>query len=125
MTIVKDDALFDLQLIIDPVIRDQSALLRHLEGRGLFEIDAPINGLYLPIDQAFATKLGCSRYSSDPLPSYREGMLQELLKIELSPDGQSTMHGGDASATPRVVEAVWQLQATIKVALTNGDLILA
>ena len=124
MTTMKDDALFDLQLIIDPVIRDQSALLRHLEGRGLFEIDAAINRLYLPIDQEFATKLGCSRYSSDPLPSYREGMLQELLKIELSPDGQSTMHG-DASATPRVVEAVWQLQATIKVALTNGDLMLA
>ncbi|WP_386342040.1 hypothetical protein O4D10_02145 [Xanthomonas citri pv. citri] len=121
---MKDDALFDLQLIIDPVIRDQSALLRHLEDRGFFEIDAPINGLYLPVDQELATKLGCSRYSSDPLPSYREGMLQELLKIELSPDGQSTMHG-DASATPSVVEAVWQLQATIKVALTNGDLILA
>lgn len=123
MPTTNDDPLFDLQLIIDPVTRDQSALLRHLEGMGLFDINASANGLYLPVDQEFAENLGCSRYSSDPLPAYREGMLQELLKIERSPDGQLLMQG-DQTAIPRVVEAVSNLQALIAVALINGDLVL-
>lgn len=124
MTTMKDDPLFDLQLIIDPAILDHSALLRHLEGMGLFDMNASNNGLYLPVDQELAAKLGCSRYSSDPVPAYREGMLQELLKIELSPDGQLLMQG-DQAAIPRVVDAVSRLQDLITVALINGDLVLA
>ncbi|MCC4606000.1 hypothetical protein HG421_10070 [Xanthomonas campestris pv. badrii] len=120
----QDHALFSLQRIIDCVIRDRSRLLVYLEGQGVFTIDAPDNGLYLPNDQAFAKELGCACYCSDPHPSYVEGMLGELQRIEVSADGQAAMQG-DPLACRRVVEAVGYLQATIKVALINGDLILA
>ncbi|ATS21653.1 hypothetical protein PK69_20140 [Xanthomonas phaseoli pv. phaseoli] len=120
----QDHALFSLQLIIDCVIRDQSRLLIYLEGQGVFAIDTPDNGLYLPNDQAFAKELGCACYCNDPHPSYVEGMLGELRRIEVSADGQTAMQG-DPLACRRVAEAVTHLQATIKVALINGDLILA
>ncbi|AMV03835.1 hypothetical protein [Xanthomonas citri] len=119
----QDRALFSLQLIIDCVIRDRSRLLVYLEGQGMFAIDAPDNWLYLPNNQAFAKEVGCACYCSDPHPSYVD-MLGELRRIEVSADGEATMQG-DPLACRRVAEAVTHLQATTKVALINGDLVLA
>ncbi|MCC8538905.1 hypothetical protein ACDH70_21950 [Xanthomonas axonopodis pv. poinsettiicola] len=124
MSNVNDEAIFSMQVIIDHEVCSKSSLLRYLEERGLFDVDAPINGLYLPNDPMFAQELGCACFSSNPIPAYKEGMLGELQRIELSPDGQ-TMMAGDATSAQRVVDAVTRLQATIKVALINGDLVLA
>lgn len=119
-----NDGIFDLQLIIDASIRDQSALLGYLQKQGLFDIAAPINGLYLPVDQAFAKQLGCAHHSENPHPSYREFMLLQLQQIEVSPNGQAAMEG-DKITTELVIEAVWHLQATVRAGLCNGDLVLS
>lgn len=118
------DALFDSQLIIGPTILAGSRLLRHLQATGEFDINAPTNWLYLPIDQAFADKLGCSRYAREPIEAYTQGMLQQLSALEASPDGQGALEG-DLGSTVRAVNTIRQLQDTVKVALINGDLFLA
>lgn len=118
------DALFDAQLIIGPTILSGSPLLSHLHAAGEFDISAPENWLYLPIEQAFADKLGCSRYAKEPIDSYTQGMLQQMSALEASPDGQGALQG-DLGSTVRAVNAIRQLQDTVKVALINGDLALA
>lgn len=123
MTTDKEDALFDMQLIIDDVLVKQSHLLQYLKADGRFDLNAPLNGLYLPIARELAEKLGCSRFCSDPHPAYREGMMGRLRAIEGSADGQTAMQG-DLDATERVVDAVTTLQATVKAAIINGDLML-
>lgn len=125
MAAVEDnDALFDSQLIIGPSIVAGSALLRHLQAAGEFDINTSPNRLYLPIDQALADQMGCSRYAKEPLDSYTQGMLQQLAAIEASPDGQGTLRG-DQGSIVRALEAIRLLQDTVKVALINGDLVLA
>jgi len=119
-----NDGLFDLQLIIDPTIFSQSGLLQQLHAVGEFEINVPQNRLYLPLDRELAAKLGCSQYAAKPLESYTMGMVELLSMIELSPDGQGAMRG-DPAATARALEAVLRLRDTVKVALINGDLVLA
>lgn len=120
----ENDALFDSQLIIGPTILAGSPLLRHLHAAGEFDINAPENLLYLPIDQAFADKLGCSRYAKEPIEPYTQGMLQQLSALEVPPDGRGALEG-DLGSTVRAVHAIRQLQDTVKVALINGDLVLA
>ncbi len=125
MAAVEDnDALFDSQLIIGPSIVAGSNLLRHLQAAGEFDINSAHNWLYLPIEQAFADELGCARYVQEPIDAYSQGMLQQLAAIEASPDGQGALEG-DLGSTVRAVEAVRMLQDTVKVALINGDLVLA
>ncbi|MBD8697640.1 hypothetical protein [Stenotrophomonas sp. CFBP 13718] len=118
------EALFDSQLIIGPTILAGSPLLRHLHAVGEFDIDAQENWLYLPIDQAFADKLGCSRYAKEPIDPYTQGMLQQLSALEASPDGRGALEG-DLGSTVRTVHAIRRLQDTVKVALINGDLVVA
>lgn len=118
------DALFDSQLIIGPTIVAGSPLLRHLHAAGQFDIDDQENVLYLPIDQAFAEKLGCSRYAKEPIGPYTEGMLQQLSALEASPDGQGAI-AGDLDSIVRTVNAIRRLRDTVKVALINGDLVVA
>lgn len=60
----------------------------------------------------------------EPIDAYTQGMLQQLAAIEASPDGQGALEG-DLGSTVRAVEAVRMLQDTVKVALINGDLVLA
>ena len=122
--IENNDALFDSQLIIGPSILAGSTLLRHLQAAGEFDINSPSNWLYPPIEQEFADKLGCSRYVSEPVDAYTQGMLKQLSAIETSPDGQGAL-GGDLGSTVRAVEAIRTLQDTVRVALVNGDLMLA
>lgn len=118
------EALFGSQLIIGPTILAGSPLLRHLHAAGEFDIDAPENLLYLPIDQAFADELGCSRYAEEPFDLYTQGMLQQLSALEASPDGRGALEG-DLGSTARIVNAIGRLRDTVKVALINGDLFLA
>ena len=119
----ESEPLLGSQVIIYRELRDQSRLLLHLEAAGQFDVDGSFNRLYLPIERALAEKLGCSQFSDDPLPSYRDGMLEQLKSIEDSPDGRAAL-SGDLEATARVVEAISKLQAIIKVALTNGDVVV-
>ncbi len=51
-------------------------------------------------------------------------MLQQLAAIEASPDGQGALRG-DLGSTVRAVEGITLLQYTVKVALINGDLVMA
>lgn len=119
-----EEPLFDMQLIIDEVIRDQSPLLRHLHAVGKFDIHAPENGLYLPVQQELASKLGCSRYVRDLPEVYVEGMLGKLAEIEASADGQAALRG-DPDATLRALQAVVLLRDTVTIGIINGDLMLA
>ncbi len=123
MTTDQEEALFDMQLIIDDVLLRQSEILQYLTEDGRFDLNASHNGLYLPISRELAEKLGCSRFCSDPHPAYREGMMGRLRAIEGSADGRAAMQG-DLGATERVVEAINMLQATVMAAIINGDLML-
>ena len=117
------EALFDRQLIIDGYLHDRSPLLQRLSLAGLFEVNASVNALNLPVEKAFAEKLGCAQYCAEPIESYREGMLGLLEKIENSAQGQAGMQG-DEGGLRSAAESVENLQLTIKVALINGDLVL-
>lgn len=117
------EALFDRQLIIDDYLHDRSPLLQRLSRAGLFEVDSPVNALNLPVERAFAEKLGCAQFCAEPISSYREGMLGQLQKIENSTQGQAALQG-DESGLRFAADSVENLQLTIKAALINGDLAL-
>lgn len=123
MNEVTQEALFDRQLIIDDYLQHRSPLLQRLSIAGLFEVDSPVNALNLPVEKAFAEKLGCAQYCAEPISSYREGVLGQLQKIENSTQGQAAMQG-EESGLRSAAESVENLQLTIKAALINGDLVL-
>lgn len=98
-----------------------SPLLAKLQEAGRFDIHALSNRLFLPTDPQLAHSLQVTPHSGGPLRAYQRGMLECLLRLQMTVDGRASLEG-DVEAMDRVVKRVEQLRDTVKVGLINGDL---
>lgn len=98
-----------------------SALLAKLQQLGRFDIHAPENRLFLPVNPQFADTLGVTPHNGGPLGAYQKGMLERLDDLARTRDGRAALEG-DPAAMDRIVHRVEQLRDTVKVGLINGDL---
>lgn len=119
---VDQEVLFEPFRII-PKQLESHPLIELLSARDRFDFESAQNTLMLPVRQALADKLRLSVYSDNPLPSYLEGVENQLNKRWHSEDGIAAQNG-DPLALDRISDDLLLLTDTIRAGLVNGDVVV-
>ncbi|MBC2887735.1 AHH domain-containing protein [Ochrobactrum sp. CM-21-5] len=117
-----DKPAFQEHHIIERQAFKDSALLNQLVQQDLVHVNDAKNLLNMPADPALAAKIGVSPHNGGPLKPYSDALMEELGKLQDSPDGQAVL-AGDKAAAGRIAERVNMMRDTMRAGLINGELL--
>lgn len=116
-----ESPLFQRHHAIEQQTLGRSPLLKVLADAGRFDMDATVNLINMPSDQALAHAMGVSPHSGGPIREYRNGLKDFLDDLAATKDGRAALEL-DPEAQDRIAAKIYRLSDTAQVAIINGDL---